>query len=172
MVTYHAKHVSSTGREFKADYNPAKSFLRCKKLIWTYILAYFSQDKINSVFYRKYLRFVIKTFIWSMMLYVVSLTPFIMSTVSMSQVLNLFVFLLISLILSWLNYHESQLFLLLVGIFIVSSGALLLSQFIGLIINLFLFTGTLFYFCRMKIQVEKFLSHSQLLYQLEQSYLR
>ena len=109
------------------------------------------------------------------MLYVVSLTPFITSTVSMSQVLNLFVFLLISLILSWLDYHESQLFLLLVGIFIVSSGALLLlllSQFIGLIINLFLFTGTLFYFCRMKIQVEKFLSHSQLLYQLEQSYLR
>ena len=32
-VTYHAKHVSSTGREFKADYSPAKSFLRCKKLI-------------------------------------------------------------------------------------------------------------------------------------------
>ena len=23
-VTYHAKHVSSTGREFKADYSPAK----------------------------------------------------------------------------------------------------------------------------------------------------
>ena len=31
-VTYHAKHVSSIGRECKADYSPAKSFYDVKNL--------------------------------------------------------------------------------------------------------------------------------------------
>lgn len=105
---------------------------------------------------------------WAIFIYFVSISILNTSYINLQHFLNIFIFMIISRILSWLFCNEDKSIFVVLLVFIISSFALFFSLFLNIAVLLL----SLRWLIKMEINLEKFIQYSKAFYGFEQADLR
>lgn|GEM_PF-5327233 len=130
------------------------------------IHACFYTNKMKFIICYKYVATFIKALIFSIAIFMLSKNNLIDGDWEFATVIHIYVFILTSAILSWINYNRAISFFLLTSMYLLTSLLLLQDSIIALIISAGLLFICIHWLLKLQIDWDKFVTDSSYIYRV------